>query len=201
MRGLVLWMCSQVSPMRSSAPGAKFSTSTSQVLISRLRISLPLRMLGVDGDRALVVVEHGEIQPVGVHVAQLAARDVADAGTLDLDDVGAHPGEQLRAGRARLHMGEIENAHAVRAPCRPARRAWRSASAGRCRSPSWRCELHDLARALFRRGFAPCFVSPSAFSWPFFIPPLSSRHPVIAASRHPRCRPLRLLLLQLRFAD
>src|SRR5674536_158018 len=31
--------------MRSSAPGAKFSTSTSQVLISRLRISMPLGCL------------------------------------------------------------------------------------------------------------------------------------------------------------
>src|SRR5882672_9690407 len=29
MRGLSLWMYSQVKPMRSSAPGAKFSTSTS----------------------------------------------------------------------------------------------------------------------------------------------------------------------------
>ena len=45
MRGLVLWMYSQVSPMRSSAPGAKFSTSTSQVLIIRLRISMPLGCL------------------------------------------------------------------------------------------------------------------------------------------------------------
>ena len=45
MRGLSLWMCSQVSPMRSSAPGAKFSTSTSQCLIRRSRISLPLGCL------------------------------------------------------------------------------------------------------------------------------------------------------------
>ena len=45
MRGLSLWTYSQVRPMRSSAPGAKFSTSTSQVLISRLRISMPLGCL------------------------------------------------------------------------------------------------------------------------------------------------------------
>ncbi len=36
-----LLMCSQVRPMRSSAPGAKFSTSTSQVLISSLSTRLP----------------------------------------------------------------------------------------------------------------------------------------------------------------
>ena len=41
MRGLSSWMCSQVMPMRSSAPGAKFSTSTSQVLISVSSTSLP----------------------------------------------------------------------------------------------------------------------------------------------------------------
>ncbi len=35
MRGLSAWMCSQVMPMRSSAPGAKFSTSTSQLWIRR----------------------------------------------------------------------------------------------------------------------------------------------------------------------
>ncbi len=75
--------------------------------------ALALRVLGVDRDRALVVVEHGEVERVGVgHVAQLAARDVADAGALDLDHVGAEPGEQLRAGRARLHVGEVEDAHA-----------------------------------------------------------------------------------------
>src|SRR6516165_3470683 len=71
-------------------------------------------MLGVDRDRALAAVEHGEIEAVGAFdVAQLAARDVADAGALDLDHVGAHIGEQLRAGRTRLHMREIEDAHAV----------------------------------------------------------------------------------------
>ena len=75
---------------------------------------LALGMLGVDGDRALVAVEHREIEAVGaLHVAQLTARDVADAGPLDLDHVGAHIREQLRAGRARLHMREIENAHAL----------------------------------------------------------------------------------------
>ena len=75
---------------------------------------LAFRMLGIDRDRALVVIEHREIERVrALHVDQLAARDVAHARTLDLDHVGAEPGEQLRAGRARLHMREIEDAHAV----------------------------------------------------------------------------------------
>ena len=45
MRGLSSWMCSQVKPMRSSAPGAKFSTSTSHDLISRSTHFLALRVL------------------------------------------------------------------------------------------------------------------------------------------------------------
>src|SRR5665213_2538084 len=75
---------------------------------------LALRVLGVERDRALVVVEHGEIQAVDVrHVLQLTARDIADARALDLDNVGAEPRQQLRAGRSRLDVGEIENANAL----------------------------------------------------------------------------------------
>ena len=75
---------------------------------------LAFRMLGIDRDRALVVVEHREIERVrALHVDQLTARDVAHARTLDLDHVGTEPGQQLRAGRTGLHMREIENAHPV----------------------------------------------------------------------------------------
>ena len=77
-------------------------------------IALPFGMLGIDGDRALVAVEHGEVERVGaLDVAQLAAGDVADARPLDLDAVGAHVAEQLRAGRPRLHVGEVEHLDAV----------------------------------------------------------------------------------------
>ena len=65
MRGLSLWMCSQVSPMRSSAPGAKFSTSTSQCFTRRSRISLPLGFLESIVIERLRAVEHGEIEAVG----------------------------------------------------------------------------------------------------------------------------------------
>ena len=76
---------------------------------------LAFRILGVERDRALVVVQHGEIQAVHVRdVLQLPAGDVAGAGALHLDDVGAEPRQQLGAGRPRLHMGEIENANALK---------------------------------------------------------------------------------------
>src|ERR1043166_5961497 len=75
---------------------------------------LALGMFGIDRDRALVAVEHGEVEAVGaLHVAQLPARDVADAGPLHLDHIRAHVGEKLRAGRTRLHMREVEDAHAL----------------------------------------------------------------------------------------
>ena len=84
------------------------------LLDQRFEDRLPFRILGVDRDRALVRVEHREIQAVHArNVAQLAARDVPLAGAFNLDDVGAQPGEQLRAGRTRLHVREVEDANAV----------------------------------------------------------------------------------------
>jgi hypothetical protein len=75
---------------------------------------LALGMLGVDRDRSLVAVQHREVERIGaLHVAQLRARDVADAGTFHLDAVRAHVGQQLRARGAGLDVGEIKNAHAI----------------------------------------------------------------------------------------
>ena len=124
---------------------------------------LALGMLGVDRDRALRAIEHGEIEAVGaLHVAQLAARDVADAGPFDLDHVGAHIGEQLRAGRPRLHVREVENFHAFE---RPARLAPRLRADGRGRPlPFDRLrrrllclELHDFLGGFFAAAFGLCF--------------------------------------------
>jgi len=70
-------------------------------------------MFRIDRDRALIAVEHREVEAVfPLHIAQLRARDIADTRSLDLDNVGAHVAEQLRAGRPRLHVREIEDAHA-----------------------------------------------------------------------------------------
>jgi hypothetical protein len=72
------------------------------------------RVLGVERDRALVVVEHGEIQAIHLRdILQLAARDVADAGPLNLDHVRAEPSQQLGAGRPGLDVREVQNANAV----------------------------------------------------------------------------------------
>ena len=80
---------------------------------------LALGVFAVDRDRPLAAIEHGEIKAVGtLHVAELAARDVAAAGPFHLDHVSAHIGQKLRAGRSRLHVREVEDAHAVERPAR-----------------------------------------------------------------------------------
>ena len=126
------------------------------VLDQPLEDFLALGMLGVDGDRALVGVEHREVERVrALHVAQLAARDVADAGPLDLDAVGAHVGQKLRAGRAGLHVGEVEDLDAVERLAGLAvglGRRPRQAVGAPCRR-LLRFQLHDLFRRGFRFGF------------------------------------------------
>src|SRR5439155_21947868 len=76
---------------------------------------LPLRGLQVDDDAALVAVEQQEEKAVElgiVAVPQLAGA-VAALRVLDLDHIGAEPGQHLRARRAGLVMGEIDDANAV----------------------------------------------------------------------------------------
>ena len=66
--------------------------------------------LRIQRDAALVAVQHREIEAVDArNVAQLAARRIAFARPLDLDDVGAEPRQNLRAGRSRLHMRHIQD--------------------------------------------------------------------------------------------
>jgi hypothetical protein len=68
------------------------------------------RVLGIERDRALVMVQHREVQAVHVgDVAQLGARGVALAGPFDLDHVGPEPRQQLGTRGPRLYMGKIEN--------------------------------------------------------------------------------------------
>ena len=75
---------------------------------------LPLVALHVEGDAAFVAVEHREIQAVGTwDVAKLTAGDVSAVRGLQLDDVRAEPGEQLRGRGARLDMCHVEHANAV----------------------------------------------------------------------------------------
>ena len=87
MRGLICRMTSQLNPWRSRAPGAKFSTSTSHFSISFRKNLLSFWGLGVDGDAALIAVEHGEIQAIDIgQVPELLAGDIASPRQFDFDD-------------------------------------------------------------------------------------------------------------------
>ena len=75
---------------------------------------LAVGLAQIERDRALVAVEAAEhriVEPVGI-VGDRGAREIAGAGPLDLDDVGAVVGEHLRRARAQHHLGEIDDADA-----------------------------------------------------------------------------------------
>jgi len=74
-----------VKPNRSITPGPNIGENL-----------LAFVALHVQGDAALVAVEHGEVKAVDVgDVAQLATRDIAPSRGLHLDDLGAEPGKYL----------------------------------------------------------------------------------------------------------
>ena len=135
-----------VFPRQSHAverPGGKILHKHVAVPDQSIEDFLALRIFRIDRDRALRPIQHGEIEAVGaLHVAQLSARDVADAGPFYLDDVGAQIGEQLRAGGTGLHMGEVQNLHARERPARL--------------SPRLRARPRQAVAGRFRRSI-PCF--------------------------------------------
>ena len=70
-------------------------------------------VLEVHRDRALVAVEHGEVEAVGVRdIAQLLAGGVPE-GRLQLDHVRPHERQQLAGGGPRLDVSHVQNADAV----------------------------------------------------------------------------------------
>jgi len=75
---------------------------------------LPLAGLQIDDDAALVAVEQQKEIAVGriVRRRPQPPRPVAVRGPLDLDHIGAEPGQHLGAGRPRLVVGEVDDANA-----------------------------------------------------------------------------------------
>ena len=67
----------------------------------------------VQGHAALIAVPVDEVLGVQGFAPRAPTSGVADLGPLDLDDVGTEEGEALRAGRAGLVLGHVENAHSV----------------------------------------------------------------------------------------
>ena len=72
------------------------------------------RRLEIDRDGLLVGVEGVEVVRIGVRLARAEpAAGIAHLRVLDLHDLGAQPSEGLRAGRAGLELGEIDDLHAL----------------------------------------------------------------------------------------
>ena len=68
----------------------------------------------VERHAALVSVEYQEIVAVNIRIdGPLSTSAVSDSWLFDLNHVGAHPRQDLGAGRACLHLGEIENSDAI----------------------------------------------------------------------------------------
>ncbi len=74
----------------------------------------PLGRFQIDRQRLLVDVELVEVPGivVGLAGAQPAA-GIAPSRVLDLDHLGAEPGQHLGRGRARLELGEIDDLDAL----------------------------------------------------------------------------------------
>jgi len=75
-----------------------------------LQDRLPFGRLGVDLERPLVAVDHGEVQGVRARdVAQLDSGVVSGLHALDFYDLGAEPRHHLRTRRSGLHAGVVDN--------------------------------------------------------------------------------------------
>src|SRR3974377_716305 len=86
------------------APGAKFSTMTSA------RFAMPLTSSSPRSDFRVAVWGRGAPRRAP---EQIAAGSPA-LGFLHLDDLGAEPGERLRAGGASLELGQVQDTNAVK---------------------------------------------------------------------------------------
>ena len=73
---------------------------------------LTTRVAQVDRDRSLVARDRRPPEAAAVDAHAVAPHDVADAGRLDLDHVGAEVAEQLARERARDERAELEDAQA-----------------------------------------------------------------------------------------
>src|SRR4029077_451543 len=67
------------------------------------------RAAHVDGHAALVAVQAPEDGALAAGMPHVHAREVAGAGALDLDDVGAEVAQHLRRARPHLDLREVED--------------------------------------------------------------------------------------------
>ena len=104
-------------PRRAAAPGARFCTSTSARATALASTSAAPRMLEVERQAFLRAVGPDEVRGQAAHALVVAAREVADAGALDLDHARAEVGELARAERRRDRVLERDDGDAIERSC------------------------------------------------------------------------------------
>src|SRR5262249_47634085 len=71
----------------------------------------------IDRDALLVAVQAPEDRALAARVAHVLSREIAGAGPLDLDDVGAKISQHLRGARPQLDLREIKHRDAAERRC------------------------------------------------------------------------------------
>ena len=125
-------------PAASITPGRKFSTSTSALATRRLKTSLPascLRLSVIDFLPAFCARNEAPISfALSAGSAPSWRARSPRPGHLDLDHVGAEQRQLIGAERPGQHIGQVEDADAVRAACRSCDRSAPDERVGTSRS-------------------------------------------------------------------
>ena len=108
-RGFTAESSSQPSPHRSSVPGRKFSSTTSDRLREPEEELGALRRGEIERDEALVSGERLEPQSGAVLARAVAARRIDARRMLDLDHVGAEVAEEHSGQRRREERGRFDD--------------------------------------------------------------------------------------------
>ena len=122
--GCTATMSSKQRPSRAIVPARKFSATTSKRGAMSSTSWRPRSVLEVDADApfAEVVAQEGGAEATTLGVADRRLRGAAQfpARRLDLDHVGAEPGQELRGEGQRLHLFERQHPDADQRPGRAA---------------------------------------------------------------------------------
>ena len=114
MRGLIFLTDFVIEAEALDRPGRHVLDHDVGLLDHLLDDLEPLRRFQVDRYRLLVDVELVEVPRVVVGLARAQpAAGIAPPRILDLDHLGAEPGQHLGAGRARLELGEVDHLDAL----------------------------------------------------------------------------------------
>jgi len=102
-----------VKPSRSSTPGPKFSMMMSHFPSNSTNTCLPSAVFMLTVIERLLQLSMVKYRLSAFGTSRSWARVASPWGFSNLMTFGAHPGEQLRAGRPRLHVRHVEDADSL----------------------------------------------------------------------------------------